>query len=143
MAYVIGVDIGTSGTKTVLFDEKGSVIASKTIEYPMYQPKNGYAEQEPADWANAAINTIKAVVAESGVKKEDVKGKTIYIVGAKMPFAEFDEPTHKKMYGFIGGNTGGIAFTFMVYSIGCHCKDVFPRTGIVQTDTHRIHGKRI
>ena len=45
MAYVIGVDCGTSGTKTVLFDEKGSVIASKTIEYPMYQPKNGYAEQ--------------------------------------------------------------------------------------------------
>ena len=74
MAYVIGVDIGTSGTKTVLFDEKGTVIASKTIEYPMYQPKNGYAEQDPADWANAAIQTIKAVVAESGVKKEDVKG---------------------------------------------------------------------
>lgn len=40
MAYIIGVDIGTSGTKTVLFDESGKVIASKTIEYPMYQPKN-------------------------------------------------------------------------------------------------------
>ena len=74
MAYVIGVDCGTSGTKTVLFDEKGSVIASKTIEYPMYQPKNGYAEQDPADWANAMIETVKAVMAKSGVKKEDVKG---------------------------------------------------------------------
>ena len=49
MAYVIGVDCGTSGTKTVLFDEKGTVISSVTIEYPMYQPKNGYAEQDPAD----------------------------------------------------------------------------------------------
>ena len=48
MRYVIGVDLGTSGTKTVLFDEKGTVIASMTIEYPMYQPKNGYAEQVPA-----------------------------------------------------------------------------------------------
>ncbi len=74
MSYVIGVDCGTSGTKTVLFDEKGAVIASKTIEYPMYQPKNGYAEQDPADWANAMINTIKAVMAQSGVKREDVKG---------------------------------------------------------------------
>lgn len=74
MAYVIGVDCGTSGTKTVLFDETGKVIASKTIEYPMYQPKNGYAEQDPADWANAMINTIKAVMAESGVSKDDVKG---------------------------------------------------------------------
>ncbi len=74
MAYIIGVDIGTSGTKTVLFDEIGTVIASHTIEYPMYQPKNGYAEQDPADWADAAVNTIKAVMAKSGVKKEDVKG---------------------------------------------------------------------
>ncbi|MCC8135436.1 MAG: xylulokinase, partial [Ruminococcus sp.] len=74
MSYVIGVDCGTSGTKTVLFDEKGSVIASHTIEYPMYQPKNGYAEQDPDDWAAAMINTIKAVMAKSGVKKEDVKG---------------------------------------------------------------------
>ncbi len=74
MAYVIGVDCGTSGTKTVLFDELGTVIASKTIEYPMYQPKNGYAEQWPGDWANAMINTVKAVMAQSGVSKDDVKG---------------------------------------------------------------------
>ena len=74
MAYVIGVDCGTSGTKTVLFDEKGNVIASSSIEYPMYQPKNGYAEQWPGDWANAMINTVKAVMAKSGVNKNDVKG---------------------------------------------------------------------
>lgn len=74
MAYVIGVDCGTSGTKTVLFDECGKVIASKTIEYPMYQPKNGYAEQDPADWSNAMVNTIKAVMTQSGVSKDDVKG---------------------------------------------------------------------
>lgn len=74
MSYVIGVDCGTSGTKTVLFDEKGSVIASHTVEYPMYQPKNGYAEQDPADWAAAMVDTIKAVMAKSGVKKDDVCG---------------------------------------------------------------------
>ena len=74
MAYVIGVDCGTSGTKTVLFDEKGSVIASHTVEYPMYQPKNGYAEQDPADWANAMLTTIQAVMGKSGVSKNDVIG---------------------------------------------------------------------
>ena len=35
MKYAIGVDIGTSGTKTVLFDETGTVIASATVDYPM------------------------------------------------------------------------------------------------------------
>lgn len=74
MSYVIGVDCGTSGTKTVLFDEKGKVIASHTVEYPMYQPENGYAEQDPADWANAMVETIKAVMGKSGVDKNDVKG---------------------------------------------------------------------
>ena len=74
MAYVIGVDCGTSGTKTVLFDEKGSVIASKTIEYPMFQPKNGYAEQEPLHWKNAMLDTIKAVVSKSGVDRSEIVG---------------------------------------------------------------------
>ena len=74
MRYVIGIDIGTSGTKTVLFDEKGKVIASKTIEYPMYQPQNGYAEQEPADWYNAAVNTIKAVIEASRVSADNIVG---------------------------------------------------------------------
>ncbi len=74
MAYVIGVDLGTSGTKTVLFDELGKVVASHTIEYPMYQPQNGYAEQEPADWREAAFATIRVCLDKSGVRAEDVKG---------------------------------------------------------------------
>ncbi|MBR7161484.1 MAG: hypothetical protein IKD07_03625, partial [Clostridia bacterium] len=47
MKYVIGIDLGTSGTKTVLFDEMGAVIASALVEYPMYQPQNSWAEQKP------------------------------------------------------------------------------------------------
>ena len=61
--YVIGIDLGTSGTKTVLFDTMGKVIASKTVEYPMYQPQNGWAEQEPLDWWNATVTGIKGVIA--------------------------------------------------------------------------------
>ena len=74
MAYIIGVDCGTSGTKTVLFDENGRVIASATAEYPMYQPKNGYAEQNPAHWAAAMLDTVRAVVSKSGVNKDEIKG---------------------------------------------------------------------
>ncbi len=74
MAYFIGVDIGTSGTKTVLFDGMGKVIASATVEYPLYQPQNGYAEQMPQDWDNAVIQTLATVMAQSGVDKNEVKG---------------------------------------------------------------------
>jgi xylulokinase len=74
MAFYIGIDLGTSGTKTVLFDREGHALASATIEYPLYQPKNGYAEQDPDDWWNAAVGTIKAVLEKSGVSAADVKG---------------------------------------------------------------------
>jgi len=72
MAYYIGVDIGTSGTKTVLFDKLGNVIASASREYPLYQPHNGYAEQDPADWWNASRDTIAEVM--QGVPADEVKG---------------------------------------------------------------------
>lgn len=74
MQYLIGADIGTSGTKTVLFDQNGGVAASATAEYPMYQPRNGWAEQDPADWWNAAADTIRAVIEKSGVHPADIKG---------------------------------------------------------------------
>ncbi len=74
MRYLIGVDIGTSGTKTVLFDENGFAMASSTVEYPLYQPNNGWAEQEPLDWWNASIATIKTVVQKSEVDPADIAG---------------------------------------------------------------------
>ena len=47
MRYLVGIDVGTSATKTVLFDENCQVIASASEEYPLYQPQNGWAELRP------------------------------------------------------------------------------------------------
>jgi xylulokinase len=74
MSYLLGTDIGTSGTKTVLFDERGNTVASATWEYPLYQPQAGWAEQEPADWWKAAYGSIAEAVKKSGVNPRDIKG---------------------------------------------------------------------
>lgn len=74
MKYLIGVDVGTSATKTVLFDEDGAVAASASREYPLYQPENGWAEQRPEDWRDAVLATLKEVTEQSGVPAEDIKG---------------------------------------------------------------------
>ncbi len=74
MRYLIGIDIGTSATKTVLFDERCQVVASASQEYPMHQPQNGWAEQDPGDWKEAVLATIRKVVEKSGATPEDVKG---------------------------------------------------------------------
>ena len=72
MKALLGVDLGTSGTKTVLFDEWGVTLASASEEYPMAQPKNGWAEQDPDDWWRATQHTIRAVLEKSGVAAKDV-----------------------------------------------------------------------
>ncbi len=74
MAYILGVDIGTSGTKTVLFSEDGVPVSSATYEYPLYTPRNGYAEQDPIDWWNAVVNGIRQVIEDSGAAPTDIKG---------------------------------------------------------------------
>lgn len=59
--YAIGIDIGTSGTKTAVFTTDGKVVADATFEYPLSQPQNGWAEQDPAHWWDAVVNGLKAV----------------------------------------------------------------------------------
>ena len=72
--YVVGIDIGTSGTKTVLFDENCQVMASATQEYPLSQPENGWAEQNPEDWYAAVVKTIREVLAKAAVNAADIAG---------------------------------------------------------------------
>lgn len=74
MRYLLGIDIGTSGTKTVLFDEALKEKASSAAEYPLYQPQNGWAEQDPKDWFDAVVKTIKGVLSTSGINSADIVG---------------------------------------------------------------------
>lgn len=74
MDCILGIDLGTSGTKTVLFDTKGITLASHTVEYPLYQPKNGWAEQDPEDWWQAVKETVRAVLQTAGVEANSVRG---------------------------------------------------------------------
>jgi xylulokinase len=72
MPYLLGIDIGTSGTKAALFDPRGAVVAAHTVSYPMYHPQNGWAEQDAADWWAAAASAVRQVVGHSGVRPGDI-----------------------------------------------------------------------
>ena len=74
MTYLIGIDVGTTGAKTILIDEQGNLVASSLEEYPLHTPRPKWAEQDPADWWRATVNSIKNVLAQSKVKPDDVKG---------------------------------------------------------------------
>lgn len=60
--YVIGLDIGTTSTKAVAFDQNGTVLAEADQPYPITQPKADWAEQNPHDIFSAVLATIGQVV---------------------------------------------------------------------------------
>jgi len=74
MAYLIGVDVGTTGAKTILVDEDGTLVASALQEYPLSTPRPKWSEQDPEDWVQGTIATIRSVLSVSGVNPADVKG---------------------------------------------------------------------
>lgn len=53
MSYYLGIDVGTSGTKTLLISEAGDLVAESDADYPLDQPKPGWTQQDPEDWWKA------------------------------------------------------------------------------------------
>ena len=74
MRYLVGIDVGTSGTKALIIDEGGSLIASATAEYPMYTPHPQWAEQDPEDWWQATITAMNQAIQNAGCKPEEIVG---------------------------------------------------------------------
>lgn len=76
MSYLLGIDIGTSSTKTLLCDHKGKVIATAVSEHPIYSPKPGWSEQHPADWWKATQTATREVL-----KKSKIRGDQVTAIG--------------------------------------------------------------
>ncbi len=74
MPHLLGIDIGTSGTKTLVCDEDGTVLATAMAEHPIASPKPGWSEQDPEDWWQATIAATKAVLKKAKLKAGDVGG---------------------------------------------------------------------
>ena len=73
MSVCLGIDIGTSGTKTLAINSRGRILADASSSYPAYHPKPLWSEQNPDDWWKATIKTVRAVVKKAKLKPADVK----------------------------------------------------------------------
>ncbi len=76
MDYLISIDIGTSYTKAIAYDLKGSILAASAESYGMIQPEPGYCEQDPDRLLEAVFSTVARTVDEvAGTQKgADLKG---------------------------------------------------------------------
>ena len=74
IAYLLGIDVGTTSSKALLIGADGAVKASATTEYPMFTPQPLWAEQNPADWWAATVTSIQRVLDEGDVNPARVAG---------------------------------------------------------------------
>ena len=73
MGVFLGVDIGTTGTKTLAIDERGKILVEASQEYPCYHPHALWSEQDPDDGWKATVKTVRAVVKQARLKPADVR----------------------------------------------------------------------
>jgi len=70
---VLGIDVGTGGTRAVIMDERGAIISSATEEHaPFASPKIGWAEQHPDDWWRAAGIAVRKALAEGNLRPQQI-----------------------------------------------------------------------
>ena len=74
MSITLGIDVGTSGTKTIAIDERGTILASATAEYPCDHPRPGWSEQHPGLWWEATVKTLQQVLSNGAFTPADVAG---------------------------------------------------------------------
>ena len=71
--HCLGIDVGTGGTRAVLIDGAGQIVASETIEHiPFASPQTGWAEQDPDDWWRAAVAAIRAVLSHDNITPDSI-----------------------------------------------------------------------
>ena len=75
--YVLGIDVGTGGTRALIADQSGRVIVSATEEHaPFASPRTGWAEQDPHDWWRATQASVN-----QALRQKDIRGEQVACVG--------------------------------------------------------------
>ncbi|MBB6636881.1 gluconokinase [Cohnella thailandensis] len=71
--YRIGIDMGTTSTKAVVFDREGRVVATANEGYPLYTPTPSIAEQDPEEIFAALVRAVGLAVTQAGLQAGDVE----------------------------------------------------------------------
>lgn len=85
---LIGHDVGTGGSKAVLADTDGNIIAQAFEPYEVKYPQPGWAEQDPQDYWRAVTSNTRQLLSDSGVDPASVKG--IGFAGQMLTFVPVD-----------------------------------------------------
>ena len=71
---LIGVDLGTSGTKAALYRTDGTLVAEASVDVGLNDPSPGVVEQENGDFYRSAAQTVRECIVSSGIDLRNVAG---------------------------------------------------------------------
>ncbi|MBE0478644.1 xylulokinase [Candidatus Aerophobetes bacterium] len=74
MVYLLGIDVGTSGIKVILVNQRGKTIVTSSEKYPVHTYHPGWAEQDPEQWWKSTIKSIRKVLAGTGIDSSKIQG---------------------------------------------------------------------
>src|SRR3990172_12942014 len=70
---MMGIDVGTTGTRAVIVRPDGHVVGAATGDHePMRMPKPGWAEQNPENWWQATVSAVRAALDDAGLRGGDI-----------------------------------------------------------------------
>ena len=74
MAFYLGIDVGTSGTKTLVMGPQGEVLGAASAEYDFETPRPGWTQQDPDLWWRATVKSVHAVLRKTKIDGNQIVG---------------------------------------------------------------------
>ncbi len=123
--YLLGIDLGTTGCKSMVFDEKGTILGSNYIEYDLIICEDGIEQDANAWWSNV-VNTVKASLAQSGIKGSEIKALSVSSQGIAFVPIDREGNTLQNAISWLDGRS-----IEEVAQMGRECdpKEIFFQTG--------------
>lgn len=75
--YLLGIDLGTTGCKSILFNQKVEIVSEAYIEYPVIRTAEGWIEQDADLWWELVKNVVREVVSKPGIDSKDIAALSI------------------------------------------------------------------
>lgn len=97
MEYLLGIDIGTTGTKSILFSLEGRMIASAYKGYPLYSEKGNVVEQDALDWWDAVVCTVKECISVTGREEKVIALSLSTQGGTLVPVDDRGKPLRRSI----------------------------------------------
>jgi glycerol kinase len=97
--YVLGIDEGTTGARTLVFDEQGQIVAEAARELTQNYPHAGWIEHDPTEILEAQLETVRRALAQAKLSPRDIR--TIGLTNQRETALVWEKETGRPIYNAI------------------------------------------